>query len=55
MASAVLASLLAVMIATRLADALDNGLARTPPMGWLSWEVFQCTINCDQEPSNCIR
>jgi hypothetical protein len=21
---------------------LDNGLARTPPMGWLSWEQFHC-------------
>ena len=24
---------------------LDNGLARTPPMGWLSWLKFECNIN----------
>jgi alpha-galactosidase len=24
------------------ADALDNGLARTPPMGWNSWNKFAC-------------
>lgn len=23
---------------------LDNGLARTPPMGWLSWEQFRCDL-----------
>jgi len=25
--------------------ALDNGLARTPPMGWNSWNAFGCAIN----------
>jgi alpha-galactosidase len=25
--------------------ALDNGLARTPPMGWNSWNRFGCNIN----------
>ena len=34
--------------------ALDNGLARTPPMGWLSWERFRCNIDCDHDPDNCI-
>lgn len=24
---------------------LDNGLARTPPMGWNSWNHFGCNIN----------
>ncbi|KAH0465373.1 hypothetical protein IEQ34_005476 [Dendrobium chrysotoxum] len=24
---------------------LDNGLGRTPPMGWNSWNHFQCSIN----------
>ncbi|XP_048465636.1 alpha-N-acetylgalactosaminidase [Rhincodon typus] len=33
---------------------LDNGLARTPPMGWISWERFRCTIDCEQYPDNCI-
>lgn len=35
--------------------ALDNGLARTPPMGWLSWERFRCAIDCNLYPSECIK
>jgi alpha-galactosidase len=27
------------------AHALDNGLARTPPMGWNSWNSFHCEVN----------
>ncbi|HEX6686569.1 MAG TPA: ricin-type beta-trefoil lectin domain protein [Candidatus Limnocylindrales bacterium] len=27
------------------AEALDNGVARTPPMGWNSWNTFGCNIN----------
>lgn len=34
---------------------LENGLLRTPPMGWLAWERFRCNIDCDQDPKNCIR
>lgn len=34
--------------------ALDNGLMRTPPMGWLAWERFRCDIDCDNDPMNCI-
>lgn len=34
--------------------ALDNGLARTPPMGWNSWERFRCNVDCDNDPENCI-
>jgi alpha-galactosidase len=25
--------------------ALDNGVARTPPMGWNSWNKFQCNVD----------
>jgi hypothetical protein len=25
--------------------ALDNGLGKTPPMGWNSWNRFHCDIN----------
>lgn len=35
--------------------ALDNGVMRTPPMGWLAWERFRCDINCENDPKNCIR
>ena len=34
--------------------ALDNGLARTPPMGWMSWERFRCNTDCKNDPENCI-
>ncbi|CAH0590125.1 unnamed protein product [Chrysodeixis includens] len=35
-------------------QALDNGLALTPPMGWLSWLRYGCTIDCDAKPKECI-
>ena len=35
-------------------QSLDNGLARTPPMGWLSWERFGCNTDCQNDPDNCI-
>ncbi|CAB3251199.1 unnamed protein product [Arctia plantaginis] len=35
-------------------ESLDNGLALTPPMGWLSWLRFGCTIDCDSQPTECI-
>ena len=30
---------------SRSAPALDNGLARTPPMGWNSWNHFHCNVS----------
>lgn len=33
---------------------LDNGLALTPPMGWLAWERFRCNTDCTNDPKNCI-
>ena len=39
---------------TSLVTSLDNGLARTPPMGWLSWERFRCVIDCKTYPDTCI-
>lgn len=35
--------------------AMDNGLVRTPPMGWMAWERFRCDIDCKDDPKNCIR
>ncbi|KAK7097222.1 alpha-N-acetylgalactosaminidase-like isoform X1 [Littorina saxatilis] len=35
-------------------SALNNGLALTPPMGWLSWERFRCNVDCVNDPHNCI-
>ncbi|KAJ6658895.1 hypothetical protein lerEdw1_019531 [Lerista edwardsae] len=34
--------------------ALENGLMRTPPMGWLAWERFRCNVDCKTDPHNCI-
>lgn len=31
-----------IMLAPAVSQALDNGLARTPPMGWNSWNKFGC-------------
>ena len=28
-------------------SALDNGVARTPPMGWNSWNKFGCNVSED--------
>jgi len=38
----------------QLNQALENGLARTPPMGWLAWERFRCNTDCENDPENCI-
>ena len=27
------------------AAGLDNGLGKTPPMGWNSWNKFACNLN----------
>lgn len=31
-----------------------NGLARTPPMGWMSWQVFRCETDCADHPEHCV-
>ncbi|XP_063171055.1 alpha-N-acetylgalactosaminidase-like isoform X2 [Candoia aspera] len=33
---------------------LDNGLLRTPPMGWEPWVRFKCNTDCKRDPENCI-
>lgn len=47
--------LLYVFVASKIALALDNGLALTPPMGWLAWQRFRCTIDCDTFPDECVK
>ncbi len=42
--AAVVAGMLLVLTFTP-AWALDNGLARTPPMGWNSWNSFHCDVS----------
>lgn len=38
-----------------IVEALDNGVALTPPMGWMSWLRFECNQRCDIDKDNCIR
>jgi len=47
--------LLGLAALSHMAVSLDNGLARTPPMGWMAWERFRCNVNCKDDPDNCIR
>lgn len=47
--------LLGLFITINQVQCLENGLARTPPMGWLSWERFRCNTDCEGDPDNCIR
>lgn len=48
---------IALILATNssnLVASLENGLARTPPMGWLAWERYVCETNCHEYPGECI-
>ncbi|MFI7542189.1 glycoside hydrolase family 27 protein [Actinoplanes sp. NPDC049599] len=44
-AALLLAATALVVVQPPAALALDNGVARTPPMGWNSWNTFGCSIN----------
>jgi len=44
-----------ILLVIQSVHSLDNGLARTPPMGWLAWERFRCNIDCVNDPEHCIR
>ncbi|XP_037300638.1 alpha-N-acetylgalactosaminidase [Manduca sexta] len=33
---------------------LENGLARTPPMGWMSWGYYMCGVDCERYPDKCL-
>ena len=41
----IVASVVTMTRTTRPAEALENGVARTPPMGWNTWNTFGCNIN----------
>jgi len=46
--------LLVLSLGAQLCSGLDNGLALTPPMGWLAWERFRCNTDCKKSPNDCI-
>ncbi|CAH1641844.1 unnamed protein product [Spodoptera littoralis] len=35
-------------------DLLENGLARTPPMGWMSWGYYMCGVKCEDGEEKCL-
>ncbi|KAI3386900.1 hypothetical protein SNEBB_004544 [Seison nebaliae] len=39
---------------SKIVVSLDNGLARTPPMGWMTWERYRCNTDCVNYPDSCI-
>ena len=41
----VLAAIMLCAVSLTNAYPLDNGFARTPPMGWNSWNKFACNVN----------
>lgn len=49
------AAVLLVLAFSTATFSLDNGLMRTPPMGWLAWERYRCDTDCQNDPDNCIR
>lgn len=54
MTSWLLLPLVGILYIAGCSHGLDNGVALTPPMGWLSWERFLCNIDCNKDPQNCI-
>ena len=50
----ILALSMCMSLLTSTVVSLENGLATTPPMGWLAWERFRCNTDCANDPHNCI-
>eukprot|EP01137_Pigoraptor_chileana_P037753 Opistho-2@35349 len=51
---AVLVAVAGCIALAALTVALENGLGRTPPLGWMTWERFRCNVNCTADPTACI-
>ncbi|KAF7648807.1 hypothetical protein LDENG_00151420 [Lucifuga dentata] len=47
-------ALVELLVLICVGGALDNGLLKTPPMGWMAWERFRCDVDCEEDPDNCI-
>ncbi len=52
--SAVFCTILYMLVILFTGVASRNSLAKTPPMGWMSWELFRCDVDCSTDPDNCI-
>ena len=44
-------ALLLLASAASTANALNNGVAETPPMGWCSWQRYRCVTACNDTTS----
>jgi len=47
MAALAVVAVAVLLLGAPQAGALENGLARTPPMGWNGWNAFGCDVNAD--------
>uniref|UniRef100_A0A8C6STJ4 Alpha-galactosidase n=1 Tax=Neogobius melanostomus TaxID=47308 RepID=A0A8C6STJ4_9GOBI len=45
---------LSLLCLVPLVQSNGNGLAQTPPMGWMAWERFRCDTDCKDDLENCI-
>jgi alpha-galactosidase len=43
-----------LLLSTAYINSLNNGLALTPPMGWISWAIFQGRTWCEKYPDSCL-
>jgi len=46
--------MLPLFVTASLAQDPSGGLAKTPPMGWMSWQAFRCEVDCAKHPHSCI-
>ncbi|KAL1502107.1 hypothetical protein ABEB36_007301 [Hypothenemus hampei] len=44
-----------IIIGGHQVQCLNNGLALTPPMGWMHWQRYRCVVDCKAYPDDCIR
>ena len=47
-----LRAVLCLGLALGVVTGLDNGVARKPPLGWLSWQRYRCNMDCKNDPDN---
>eukprot|EP00729_Bicosta_minor_P022020 gene22020-33529_t len=43
-----------IAIAAFVTITFGHKLSTTPPMGWMSWEVFRCHTDCAKDESMCV-
>lgn len=45
---------LLILLFVENVEVLNNGLALTPPMGWMSWGYYMCEVDCEKNPQRCL-